>query len=130
MTRLRASMARSDADRDLHRQVAEATRYVAKAQDVCLRMARSRDPAMQTEAHRARATQQTLQQVRSLLDRVGYFTPGYDRSDPDLIPEATKRAETRQQRTEQKRQAEAKRVSPEQRIREALEKMRDEDGPE
>lgn len=136
MARMRARLARSVIDRDLHREIAMAVRHVSRAQDVCARVNRSRDPAMQVESQRAQAAQQTLRQIRVLLDQVGCLTPGYDRADPDLVPEAVKEIETQRQREaerEQKRtqrKAAKKRASPEKRIRKSLEKMREEDGPE
>ena len=141
MARMRARLARSVIDRDLHREIAMAVRHVSRALDVCVRVGRLRDPAMQAEARRAQNAQHTLQQVRSLLDQVGCLTPGYDREDPDLVPEAvrdieserqrqTEREERRVKRAAQKKAAQKKRVSPEQRVRDSLEKMRDQDGPE
>jgi hypothetical protein len=55
-----------------------------------------------------------------LLNKVGYLTPGYDQTDPDLIPEALKRPRVIK--------AKAKVEKPEEHIREALGKMGNADG--
>jgi len=136
MARMRARLARSAIDRDLHREIAMAVRYVSRAQDVCLRVSRSRDMALQVESQRAQAAQHTLRQIRALLDQVGYLTPGYDREDPDLVPEAVREIEVQRQRESERGQKRAQRkvakerVTPEGRVREALDKMREQDGSE
>lgn len=135
MPRMRATLVRSPLDRELHREIATAVRHVTRAQDVCFRVSRSRDPALQAEVKRAQIALKTLQQVRTLLDKVGSLTPNYDRDDPDLMPEAVREMQFQEQQEaeRQKKQAERKakkRESPEQRIRSALAEMRDQDGEE
>lgn len=124
----------SPEDRALGQEITLAIRHVTRAEDVCLRVSRNRDPELRVQARRAQDLRQVLGQVRSMLDRVGALSPGYDTGDPDLLPEEVRMAqfieqqkERRKQRDADKRAERSRRNSLQHRVREALGKMLDED---
>jgi hypothetical protein len=83
------------------------------------------------EVRRARVANQTLSRVRSLIEQIGPLSPGYDKSDPDLTPETTKRPRQSEKQASQQSAKPVKRVlSFQDRVRQALEKMREQDGSE
>lgn len=84
MGRLRARLATTTLDRDIQRLLADAVQKARAAQQLCAQAARGGMP-------RGRRSAQAIQQAIVLLDGVGLLTPGYDTSDPDLMPEEQKR---------------------------------------
>lgn len=94
MGRLRASLARSDIDRELHLHLGNAGREVQRALDICVRVARGRgadESYSPAEVRRARQYADALRRARDMMSQVGHLTPSIDLSDPDLTPEALKR---------------------------------------
>lgn len=93
MGRLRASLARSDIDREMHRHLGDAGRSLQLALDLCIRVARGGGEVghSPTEVRRARQYADSIRRARDIASSVGHLTPSIDMTDPDLIPEADKR---------------------------------------
>jgi hypothetical protein len=81
MGRFRATIARSEWERDVHRHLAKAMHEVRMAHGLCVQEERT---------PRLRSAVSTLQQVIALLDSIRSLTPTHDRDDPDLRPEHAK----------------------------------------
>lgn len=112
----------------MRQHLSQSLRHLLKAQEICQRVARDSDPTNRVEARRAKVANQTLSRVRSLLEQIGPMTPAYDKTDPDLEPEATKQPRQRA-KVETKKPVKSP-DSFQARIRQALEKMREQDGSE
>ncbi len=86
MARLRARLAATEADRELHTHLAEAQRCLSKAGHSCgkvLNTHRRRG----TEARRAKLAQDTIKKALALVSSIGYLSSRADKGDLDMHSE-------------------------------------------
>lgn len=86
MGRLRARLAATEADQELHTHLAEAMKCLGKAAHACGKVINTHKHRG-VEARRAQTAQGTIQKALSLVNSIGYLTPRYDRSDRDMLSE-------------------------------------------
>lgn len=86
VTRLRARLAASEADRELQTHLAEAKRCLGKAAHSCGKVINT-NRRRGTEARRAKLAQDTIQRALSLVSNIGYLTPRIDHDERDMLSE-------------------------------------------
>jgi type II secretory pathway pseudopilin PulG len=83
--RLKARLATSEFDREMHTQLAVAEKALVRALQACRQALQSRG----VERRRAQDTLRLLAQVTLSVQRIGHLTPTTEH-DPDLVPESQK----------------------------------------
>ena len=106
MGRLRARLAKTEWDREMHGHLAQAERCLGKASAVCGKIARGSRRDGGGASRRAQDHLRAIRAASSLISNLGYITPGFDMTDDDLLPENAK-AQKAQERREARTAAKA-----------------------
>lgn len=83
MGRLKARLARNQYDRELHSRLADATRSLSRALDVCRRAGSVEG----VEGRRAKQSLQRIGQALRLIEEIGHLVPSSLGEDLDLMKE-------------------------------------------
>ena len=86
VTRLRARLAASEADREFQSHLAEAKRCLSRAAHSCGKVINT-NRRRGTEARRAKLAQDTLRRALALVSNIGPLTPRIDHSERDMLSE-------------------------------------------
>lgn len=86
VTRLRARLAASEADREFQTHLAEAKRCLGKAAHSCGKVINTHR-RRGVEARRAKNAQIIITRALSMVGNIGYLTPRIDHSERDMLPE-------------------------------------------
>lgn len=97
MARLRARLAASEADRELHTHLAEAQRCLGKAGHACGKVINTHR-RRGTEARRAKLAQDTIKKALTLVSSIGYLSSRADQGDLDMHSEDQHAERARAQR--------------------------------
>ena len=89
MGRLKARLAASEADRELHTHLSQAERCLGKAAHSCGKVINT-NRRRGTEARRAKLAQDTIRKALSMVSSIGNLTPRIDHSDRDMLSEEAK----------------------------------------
>ncbi len=117
MGRLRARLAKHEADKDLQTHVGEAMRVLGKALDSAQRaktntqrIARVDRSALDGLAmKRSEEAAAKIRQARRLLESIGFLYPNVDSMDPDLLPESLQEERSRERLAAIQEEREARR---------------------